>query len=145
MATRGSLLDLPIGRVIEKASEFRKRKVRELGDRAARDERVRAAVHKRLKQILHIQRMTSESIGKVLGAFNISSRDDLRSVEGKLGSVEDVLAQLQVELRQLRVTIARTPERSSSADRGHSPEASTTPPGDSQKIRRTRKPTPQKG
>lgn len=89
--------------------ELKKRREREVGDIVAdvvNSKSVRVTLQKRVHQVLHVQRMVSEGIGKALGVVNISSRDDVQRVATQLASVEDVMAQLQVEVRQLRVALA---------------------------------------
>lgn len=90
--------------------QIKKLREKELGDIAAdvvNSKRVRTNIQKRINQVLHIQRMVSEGMGTALGMVNISSRDDMQEVASKLATVEDVMAQLHVEMRQLRVALAQ--------------------------------------
>lgn len=118
--------------------ELKKRREQEVGDIATdivNSKSVRITVQKRVNQVLHVQRMVSEGIGKALGAVNISSRDDVQRVATQLASVEDVMAQLQVEVRQLRVALA---ERKGAT--GAQPDGPARPA-----IKRTRQPAAAKG
>lgn len=114
--------------------ELKRRREQDIGDIAAdvvNSQAVRVTVQKRVNQVLHIQRMVSEGVGKALGAVNISSRDDVMRVATQLASIEDVIAQLQVDVRQLRVALA---ERKGGT--GAQPDSPVRPA-----IKRTRQPT----
>lgn len=129
MKIRQALSNAPMARALRKLARLREQDVGDIAAEWVNSERVTAAVQKRINQVLHVQRMASEAMGKILGAVNISSRDDVQSVASKLGAVEDVMAQLQVEVRQLRVALA---ERNGGA----------VPPAVVPVVKRTRRPPP---
>lgn len=116
-------------RALRELKRMREKDIGDIASEVVNSKRVRTSIQKRINQMLHVQRMVSEGMGKALGAVNISSKDDVQSVAAQLASVEDVMAQLQVEVRQLRVALA---ERSGPAATGVSPTA----------VKRTRQPTP---
>lgn len=130
MKIRQVLSNTPMARAMRKLARLREQDVDDIAAEWVNSERMTAAVQKRINQVLHVQRMASEAMGKILGAVNISSRDDVQSMASKLGAVEDVMAQLQVEVRQLRVALA---ERSAGAAR---------PPAAAPAVKRTRRPPP---
>lgn len=131
MKIQQTLSNNPLRRALRKLAELRKQEVGDVVADVVNSKSVRVTVQKRINQVLHVQRMVSEGIGKALGAVNISSRDDVQRVATQLASVEDVMAQLQVEVRQLRVALA---ERKGAT--GAQPDSPTRAA-----IKRTRQPT----
>ena len=125
----------PLRRVLRKLSELRKQEVGDVVADVVNSKSVRVTVQKRIHQVLHVQRMVSEGVGKALGVVNISSRDDVQRMASQLASVEDVMAQLQVEVRQLRVALAESKGATSASQQGTLRAA----------IKRTRQPSPAKG
>lgn len=77
------------------------------------DDRVAKSTGKYLQEALHTQRMFSEAMAKWLANLNLPSRSDMLALSDRVGKVEDALAGLQVEIRQLRQTLAgQTPKTS---------------------------------
>jgi hypothetical protein len=57
---------------------------------------------KYLQEALHVQRMFTEAMAQYLANLNLPSRSDVLSLGDRVGKVEDAVAGLQVEIRQLR-------------------------------------------
>jgi hypothetical protein len=75
------------------------------------DDRVAKSTGKYLQEALHAQRMFSEAMAKWLANLNFPSRSDVLALSDRVGKVEDALAGLQVEIRQLRRALTgRAPE-----------------------------------
>ncbi len=70
------------------------------------DDRVAQSTGKYLQEMLHTQRMFSEAMAKWLANLNFPSRSDVLALSERVGKVEDALAGLQVEIRQLRRALA---------------------------------------
>lgn len=139
MKIQQTLSNNPLRRALRKMADLRKQEVGDVVADVVNSKSVRVTVQKRINQVLHVQRMVSEGVGKALGAVNISSRDDVQKMASQLASVEDVMAQLQVEVRQLRVALA--------AGRGASTAPSEAAPSENAPraaIKRTRQPPPVK-
>jgi hypothetical protein len=66
------------------------------------DDQVAKSTGKYLQEALHAQRMFSEAMAKWLANLNFPSRSDVLALSDRVGKVEDALAGLQVEIRQLR-------------------------------------------
>jgi len=71
------------------------------------DDRVAKSMGKYVQEALHAQRMFSESMAKWLANLNFPSRSDVLALSDRLGKVEDSLAGLQVEIRQLRQALTK--------------------------------------
>lgn len=66
------------------------------------DDRFAKSAGKYLQEALHAQRMFTEAMAKYLANLNLPSRSDVLSLSDRVGKVEDAVAGLQVEIRQLR-------------------------------------------
>jgi hypothetical protein len=69
------------------------------------DDRVAKSTGKYLQEALHAQRMFTDAMAKYLANLNFPSRSDVLALSDRVGKVEDALAELQVEIRQLRRTL----------------------------------------
>lgn len=69
------------------------------------DDRVAKSTGKYLQEALHAQRMFADAMAKYLANLNLPSRSDVLALSDRVGKVEDALAGLQVEIRQLRRTL----------------------------------------
>ena len=69
------------------------------------DDRVAKSTGKYLKEAIHAQRMFTDAMAKYLANLNLPSRSDVLALSDRVGKVEDALAGLQVEIRQLRRTL----------------------------------------
>lgn len=56
---------------------------------------------KYLQEALHAQRMFAEAMAKWLANLNFPSRSDVLALSDRVGKLEDTIAGLQVEIRQL--------------------------------------------
>jgi hypothetical protein len=70
------------------------------------DDNVAKSTGKYLQEALHAQRMFTDTMAKYLANLNLPSRSDVLALSDRMGKVEDALAGLQVEVRQLRRTLA---------------------------------------
>lgn len=70
------------------------------------DDRIAKSAGKYLQEGLHAQRMFTDAMAKYLANLNLPSRVDILALSDRVGKVEDVLAGLQVEIHQLRRTLA---------------------------------------
>jgi hypothetical protein len=70
------------------------------------DDRVAKGAGKYLQEALHTQRMFTDAMAKYLANLNVPSRADILALSDRVGKVEDALAGLQVEIRQLRRALA---------------------------------------
>ena len=71
------------------------------------DERFSKGLGRYMQEALHTHRMFSESMAQYLANLNLPSRQDLLDLGDRLGQVEDALAAVQVELRELRTRVAQ--------------------------------------
>ena len=71
------------------------------------DERFSKGMGRYMQEALHSHRMFSESMAQYLANLNLPSRQDVLDVSDRLGQVEDALASVQVELRELRMRLAQ--------------------------------------
>jgi hypothetical protein len=69
------------------------------------DDHVAKSTGKYLQEALHAQRMFTDAMAKYLANLNLPSRSDVLALSDRVGKVEDALAGLQVEIRQLRRTL----------------------------------------
>ena len=92
------------------------------------DDRVAKNTGKYVQEALHAQRMFSEAMAKWLANLNFPSRSDVLALSDRIGKVEDVLAGLQVEIRQLRQAL--TKQASTTGGELHlvRPKRTKTPP-----------------
>ncbi len=54
------------------------------------------------QEAVHLQRMFAESMAQCLATLNLPARSDILAVSERMGQLEDAMAGLQVEVRQLR-------------------------------------------
>jgi len=92
------------------------------------DDRVAKSTGKYLQEALHAQRMFSEAMAKWLANLNFPSRSDVLALSDRIGKVEDVLAGLQVEIRQLRQTLTRQASTAGRELHLARPKRTKTPP-----------------
>jgi len=71
------------------------------------DERFSKGMGRYMQEALHTHRMFSESMAQYLANLNLPSRQDVLDIGDRLGQVEDALASVQVELRELRMRMAQ--------------------------------------
>lgn len=71
------------------------------------DERFSKGMGRYMQEALHTHRMFSESMAQYLANLNLPSRQDILDLSDRMGQVEDALAAVQVELRELRTRIAQ--------------------------------------
>ena len=90
------------------------------------DERFTEGTGRMFQEALHMHRMFTESMGQFLANLNMPARSDVLALGDRLGALEDAIAGVQVEIRQLRNALA---DKGTGAD-----DAERTKP------RRTRKP-----
>jgi len=82
------------------------------------DERFAKGLGRSFQEILHVHRMFTESMGQYLANLNVPARSDVLALTDRVGELEDAVAGLQVEIRQLRGAIeagsvGETPKRPS--------------------------------
>lgn len=71
------------------------------------DERFSKGMGRYMQEALHTHRMFSESMAQYLANLNLPSRQDVLDIGDRLGQVEDALASVQVEVRELRMRLAQ--------------------------------------
>ena len=71
------------------------------------DDRVAKSTGKYLQEAIHAQRMFTESMAKWLANLNFPSRSDVLALSDRVGKLEDTIAGLQVEIRQLRQALTK--------------------------------------
>jgi hypothetical protein len=71
------------------------------------DERFSQGMGRYMQEALHTHRMFSESMAQYLANLNLPSRQDILDLSDRMGQVEDALASVQVELRELRTRLAQ--------------------------------------
>lgn len=71
------------------------------------DERFSKGMGRYMQEALHTHRMFSESMAQYLANLNLPSRQDILDLGDRLGQVEDALAAVQVELREVRTRLAQ--------------------------------------
>jgi hypothetical protein len=92
------------------------------------DDRVAKSMGKYLQEALHAQRMFSEAMAKWLANLNFPSRSDVLALSDRVGKVEDALAGLQVEIRQLRRALAGQAPTANGEPHVVRPKRTKTPP-----------------
>ena len=92
------------------------------------DDRVAKSTGKYLQEALHAQRMFTDAMAKYLANLNFPSRSDVLALSDRVGKVEDALAGLQVEIRQLRRVLAERGIASSEETPRLRPKRTKTPP-----------------
>ena len=92
------------------------------------DDRVAKSTGKYLQEAIHAQRMFTESMAKWLANLNFPSRSDVLALSDRVGKLEDTIAGLQVEIRQLRQALTKQDWANGADLRASRPERTKTPP-----------------
>ena len=92
------------------------------------DDRVAKSTGKYLQEAIHAQRMFTESMAKWLANLNFPSRSDVLALSDQVGKLEDTIAGLQVEIRQLRQALTRQDWANGADLRASRPKRTKTPP-----------------
>ena len=95
------------------------------------DERFSRGMGRYMHEALHTHRMFAEGMAQYLANLNIPSRADILDMSDRLAHIEDVLNQLQVEVRGQRAQLTKL------ASTGGNPSAAD---GARKRPARTRKP-----
>lgn len=69
------------------------------------DERFASTAGRSFQEMLHAHRMFTEAMGQYLANLNLPARTDILALSDRIGELEDALAGLQVEIRELRSAI----------------------------------------
>ena len=92
------------------------------------DERIAKSTGKYLQEAVHAQRMFTESMAKWLANLNFPSRSDVLALSDRVGKLEDTIAGLQVEIRQLRQVLTKQASASGADLQRARPKRTKTPP-----------------
>ena len=92
------------------------------------DDRVAKSTGKYLQEAIHAQRMFTESMAKWLANRNFPSRSDVLALSDRVGKLEDTIAGLQVEIRQLRQALTKQDWANGADLRASRPKRTKTPP-----------------
>lgn len=92
------------------------------------DDRVAKSTGKYLQEAVHAQRMFTESMAKWLANLNLPSRSDVLALSDRVGKLEDSIAGLQVEIRQLRQALTKQDLASGADLHVLRPKRTKTPP-----------------
>lgn len=92
------------------------------------DERFSKGMGRYMQEALHTHRMFSESMAQYLANLNLPSRQDILDLSDRMGQVEDALAAVQVELRELRTRIAQGVNAAPAASERPKPVRTKRPP-----------------
>ncbi len=92
------------------------------------DDRVAKTTGKYLQEAVHAQRMFSESMAKWLANLNFPSRTDVIALSDRIGKLEDSIASLQVEIRQLRQILTKQEFANGADAPSLRPRRTKTPP-----------------
>jgi hypothetical protein len=92
------------------------------------DDRVAKSTGKYLQEAIHAQRMFTESMAKWLANLNFPSRSDVLVLSDRVGKLEDTIAGLQVEIRQLRQALTKQDWANGADLRASRPKRTKTPP-----------------
>ena len=92
------------------------------------DERFSKGMGRYMQEALHTHRMFSESMAQYLANLNLPSRQDILDLGDRLGQVEDALASVQVELRELRTRVAQGGTAGGPMAAGGKPARTRRPP-----------------
>jgi len=92
------------------------------------DDRVAKSTGKYLQEAIHAQRMFTESMAKWLANLNFPSRSDVLALSDRVGKLEDTIAGLQVEIRQLRQALNKQDWANGADLRASRPKRTKTPP-----------------
>jgi hypothetical protein len=92
------------------------------------DDRIAKSTGKYLQEAIHAQRMFTESMAKWLANLNFPSRSDVLALSDRVGKLEDTIAGLQVEIRQLRQALTKQDLANGAELRASRPKRTKTPP-----------------
>ena len=92
------------------------------------DDRFAKTTGKYMQEALHAQRMFTESMAKWLANLNFPSRSDVLALSDRVGKLEDAIAALQVDIRQLRHALSDRGLTTGPALRVVRPRRTKTPP-----------------
>lgn len=92
------------------------------------DERFSKGMGRYMQEALHTHRMFSESMAQYLANLNLPSRQDILELSDRMGQVEDALAAVQVELRELRTRIAQGVSAAPASSERPKPARTKRPP-----------------
>jgi len=92
------------------------------------DERFSKGMGRYMQEALHTHRMFSESMAQYLANLNLPSRQDILDLSDRMGQVEDALAAVQVELRELRTRIAQGVSAAPASSERPKPARTKRPP-----------------
>ncbi|MSQ68892.1 MAG: hypothetical protein EXR83_12015 [Gammaproteobacteria bacterium] len=92
------------------------------------DERFSKGMGRYMQEALHTHRMFSESMAQYLANLNLPSRQDILDLGDRLGQVEDALAAVQVELREVRTRLAQGVNVAPAATATQRPARTRRPP-----------------
>ena len=92
------------------------------------DDRIAKSTGKYLQEAIHAQRMFTESMAKWLANLNFPSRSDVLALSDRVGKLEDTIAGLQVEIRQLRQALTKQDWANGADLRASRPKRTKTPP-----------------
>ena len=92
------------------------------------DEQVSKNSGKYLQEAMHVQRMFLESMARGLANLNLPARSDILSLSERLGKIEDAIAGVQVEIRQLRRALSERDPSTSEQIRPVAPKRTKKPP-----------------
>jgi hypothetical protein len=92
------------------------------------DDRFAKTTGKYMQEALHAQRMFTEAMAKWLANLNFPSRSDVLALSDRVGKLEDAIAALQVDIRQLRHALSDRGLATGPALRVVRPRRTKTPP-----------------
>ena len=92
------------------------------------DDRFAKTTGKYMQEALHAQRMFTEAMAKWLANLNFPSRSDVLALSDRVGKLEDAIAALQVDIRQLRHALSDRGLATGAALRVVRPKRTKTPP-----------------
>ncbi|MGE0820583.1 MAG: hypothetical protein AB7G75_00775 [Candidatus Binatia bacterium] len=92
------------------------------------DEKVSKSTGKYLQEAMHMQRMFLDSMARGLANLNLPARSDILSLSERLGKIEDAIAGVQVELRQLRRALSERELSAAEEIRRVAPKRTKKPP-----------------
>ena len=72
------------------------------------DDRFAKGMGRYFQEALHTHRMFTDSMAQYLGNLNLPARSDILALGDRIGQLEDAIAALQVEVRNLRDSTAQT-------------------------------------
>ncbi len=72
------------------------------------DDRFAKGMGRYFQEALHTHRMFTDSMAQYLGNLNLPARSDILALGDRIGQLEDAIAALQVEVRNLRSSGAQT-------------------------------------